>query len=77
MILQKKASSKLKVSADPIFQFIGDQINPINGERLRRLKIGDIKSGKSNMQQQREERICKQNNGHSISTTFELKTKRE
>ena len=67
MILWKKASAKLKVAPDPISQFIGDQINPINGERLRRLKIGDIKSGKSNIQQKREERLCKQNNGHSIT----------
>ena len=77
MISRMKASTKMKVSPDQISQYTGDQIDPINGERLRRLKIGGVKSGKNNAQNQREDRIPRQSNEHFITTTFKSKAKRD
>ena len=70
MISRMKANTKMKSSPYQISQYIGDQIDPINGGRLRRLKIGGVKSGKNNAQNQQEDRIPRQSNEHFITTTF-------
>lgn len=75
MILRMKASTKMKSSPYQISQYTGDQIDPINGERLRRLKIGGVKSSKNNAQNQQEDRIPRQSNEYFITTTFKSKAK--
>ena len=68
---------KMKTSTDLISIFTGDQIDHINGERLRRLNIGEVNSAKLKIVKQREERLNKQNNGHFITTAFKIKTTRD
>ena len=67
----------MKISPDLTSQYTGDQIDPINGERLRRLKINSTTTAKEEIHRQREERIYNQNNGHSIITTFGSKMRRD
>ena len=77
MISRKRTSQKMNISSDPISQYTGDQIDPINGERLQRLSIINTSTAKKEVRRQRKERLSKQNNGHLIVTTFASKTSKD
>ena len=47
----------MKISTYPISQFMGDRINQISGEQVRRLQISEITNAKNEICKQREERL--------------------
>ena len=57
MVSRKQASQKMKISTYPISQFMGDRINQISGEQVRRLQISEITNAKNEICKQREERL--------------------
>ena len=73
---RKRASEKMKLPKDPISRYVTDQIDHINGDRLRHLKISDTVVAKKTVTSQREERIVRQNNSRFMVTTFASKTSR-
>ena len=75
MTVRKRASEKMKLSKDPISRYVADQIDHINGDRLRHLKISDTGVAKKIVTSQRE-RMVRQNNGCFMVTTFASKTSR-
>ena len=76
MTARKQASEKMKSPKDPISRYVADQIDHINGDRLRHLNISDTVMAKKTVTSQREERIVRQNNSRFMVTTFASKTSR-
>lgn len=79
MLSQKKASEKVKKSEDPIALTIGDRIDPLNGERLERLKMTNTNHSKIKEEQRKrsEEKIEQQNNEKAVITIFDSKISRD
>ena len=77
MITRHKATAKMKTSEDAASRHTGDQIHPMNEERLLRLRLLNKDNKKEHFYKTLEEQLEKTNNRKSLVTAIRLWHKRQ
>ena len=71
MVSQYNATTKMKVSGDPVAQYDGDRLTPANEERMGRLNLLSVNNKKDEIMKRLEEPLNRLNNGRSPVTALQ------
>ena len=77
MITRHKTTAKMKTSEDTASRHTGDQIHPMNEERLLRLRLLNKDNKKEHFYKTLEEQLQKTNNGKSLVTAIQSRHKKQ